>query len=219
METRPALRILLLRVFVAIGPLDEAFAPFLQNSVLPVELGRELVVATASPEHKSKLPHLLPLLTAMFACGHRLPIQHFEHLNIQFISALLDLVELGHKSPFDDEIASAATSALIGFNLHFTTGLDNSVVTALESRVCESLSQRLVQFLNRGVDPLSSTRRGAGSPDAGLKLLMDIFNSGTVGKTFMFTSDLNVMLDVLIRELTDRDHGDETRIHLFVSAL
>lgn len=216
METRTELRILLLRVFAAIGKLDEMFLPFLQNSVLPIELGRELVVAAASPERKPKLPHLLPVLTAMFACGHRLPAQHFEHLNFQFVTALLDLIELGHESLSDEKIATGATNALIGFNLHFTTGTENTVVGALDGRVCESLAQHLVQFLNRGVDPLSPTRGGKESRGAGLKLLMDIFGSATVGKTFMFTSDLNVMLDVLIRELTDRDHGDETRTHLFV---
>ena len=41
-----------------------------------------------------------------------------------------------------------------------------------------------------------------------LKFIHDIFDTEGTASSFFFTNDLNVLLDVLIRELGDREPGD-----------
>ena len=52
---------------------------------------------------------------------------------------------------------------------------------------------------------------GQGQPHSVLKLLQDIFSRKATGETFFFTNDLRVLVEVLVRELGDREHGDYQR--------
>lgn len=45
-----------------------------------------------------------------------------------------------------------------------------------------------------------------------LKLLLDLFSRRATGEVFFFTNDLKVLVEVLVRELGDREHGDPLRV-------
>jgi hypothetical protein len=44
-----------------------------------------------------------------------------------------------------------------------------------------------------------------------MKMLKDIFDRPQIGSDFFYTNDLNVLVEVIIRELSDRQHADPVR--------
>lgn len=68
-------------------------------------------------------------------------------------------------------------------------------------------------LINRGEDPIAQDDvKGATKPmNSMLKFALDIFGRKTTGSQFFFLNDLHVLLDIIIRELTDRAHADAVR--------
>jgi hypothetical protein len=152
----------------------------------------------------------------MLSCGVPLPAQHFEHLDLTFVNFLLNIVEKDVCSDTDVQMASEAASLLLAYNTHFAieAAAQNTLMEAVVGRTFAALGQKLVGFVNRGTDPLAAQQdvAGAGSNSV-LKLLCDVYSGPTTGELFLFTSDLYVLIDVLARELTDREPGDPKRLH------
>ncbi|PKU42209.1 hypothetical protein llap_7481 [Limosa lapponica baueri] len=114
-EHRVPLRLLLLKCFGAMCNLDAAVISTLVNSVLPMELARDM--QTHTQDHQ-KMCYSALVLAMMFSMGEPLPYHHYEHLNSQFVQFLLDVIEDGLPSDTTDQLPDLFVNVLLAFNLH-----------------------------------------------------------------------------------------------------
>ncbi|OXB53604.1 hypothetical protein ASZ78_007685 [Callipepla squamata] len=115
MEHRVPLRLLLLKCFGAMCNLDAAIISTLVNSVLPMELARDM--QTHTQDHQ-KMCYSALVLAMIFSMGEPLPYHHYEHLNSQFVQFLLDVIEDGLPSDTTDQLPDLFINVLLAFNLH-----------------------------------------------------------------------------------------------------
>ncbi|XP_043374139.1 NCK-interacting protein with SH3 domain isoform X2 [Dermochelys coriacea] len=115
MEHRVPLRLLLLKCFGAMCNLDAAIISALVNSILPMELARDM--QTHTQDHQ-KMCYSALVLAMIFSMGEPLPYHHYEHLNSQFVQFLLDVIEDGLPSDTTEQLPDLFVNVLLAFNLH-----------------------------------------------------------------------------------------------------
>ncbi|XP_037759826.1 NCK-interacting protein with SH3 domain isoform X2 [Chelonia mydas] len=115
MEHRVPLRLLLLKCFGAMCNLDAAIISTLVNSVLPMELARDM--QTHTQDHQ-KMCYSALVLAMIFSMGEPLPYHHYEHLNSQFVQFLLDVIEDGLPSDTTEQLPDLFVNVLLAFDLH-----------------------------------------------------------------------------------------------------
>uniref|UniRef100_A0A8C9UAK9 NCK interacting protein with SH3 domain n=1 Tax=Scleropages formosus TaxID=113540 RepID=A0A8C9UAK9_SCLFO len=209
MEHRVSLRLLLLKVFGAMCSLDPALISTLLNSILPMELARDL--HTDTQEHQ-KMCYSALVLSMIFSMGEQLPFHHYEQLNESFVLFLLEVIEDGLPSDPTEQLPDLFVTLLLAFNLHFTVP-DNNVImqTLIKRHNAKILTEKILLLLNRGDDPVCVFTHAPPAPHAVLKFLQDIFASRDSAHIFYHT-DMMVMIDIIVRQISDLSPGDKLRM-------
>lgn len=209
MEHRVSLRLLLLKVFGAMCGLDAALISTLLNSVLTMELARDL--QTDTQEHE-KMCYSALLMAMIFCRGEQIPLHHYEHLNAAFLQFLLDVIEDGLPSDPTEQLPDLFINLLLAFNLHLSLPESNMVMQALIKRHnVKILTEKLLLLLNRGEDPVCVFDHAPPAPHSVLKFLQDVFSSRDTSDIF-YRSDLMVMIDIAVRQISDLSPGDRMRM-------
>ncbi|KAK2906456.1 hypothetical protein Q8A67_005441 [Cirrhinus molitorella] len=209
MEHRVSLRLLLLKVFGAMCGLDAALISTLLNSVLTMELARDL--QTDTHEHE-KMCYSALLMAMIFSMGEQIPLHHYEHLNAAFLQFLLDVIEDGLPSDATEQLPDLFINLLLAFNLHLSAPESNMVMQALIKRHnVKILTEKLLLLLNRGEDPVCVFDHAPPAPHSVLKFLQDVFASRDTGDIF-YRTDLMVMIDIAVRQISDLSPGDRMRM-------
>ncbi|KAK6480855.1 NCK-interacting protein with SH3 domain-like isoform X1 [Huso huso] len=210
MEHRVALRLLLLKVFGAMCNLDSAIISALVNSVLPMELARDM--QTNTQEHQ-KMCYSALVLSMVFSMGEPLPYHHYEQLNPGFMEFLLDVVEEGLPSDTTEQLPDLFINVLLAFNLHLMVPVNNMIMQTLVKRPnAKILTEKILLLLNRGDDPVSVFKHQPQPAHSVLKFLQDVFSSADTAGIF-YRTDMMVMIDIAVRQISDLSPGDkaETR--------
>lgn len=208
MEHRVSLRLLLLKVFGAMCSLDAALISTLLNSILPMELARDL--QTDTQEHQ-KMCYTALVLTMIFSMGEQVPYHHYEHLNGEFVQFLLDVVEDGLPSDPTEQLPDIFLNLVLSFNLHHTTPSNNVIMQEIKKKNVKILSEKVLLLLNRGDDPVCMFSHTPPAPHSVLKFLQDVFASKETANIFYHT-DMMVMIDIAVRQISDLSPGDKLRM-------
>ncbi|XP_018536922.1 NCK-interacting protein with SH3 domain isoform X2 [Lates calcarifer] len=208
MEHRVSLRLLLLKVFGAMCSLDAALISTLLNSILPMELARDL--QTDTQEHQ-KMCYTALVMTMIFSMGEQVPYHHYEHLNADFVKFLLGVVEDGLPSDPTEQLPDTFLNLLLAFNLHHTTPSNNVIMQELKEKNVKILSEKVLLLLNRGDDPVCMFKHSPPAPHSVLKFLQDVFASRETADIF-YRTDMMVMIDIAVRQISDLSPGDKLRM-------
>ncbi|XP_078517912.1 NCK-interacting protein with SH3 domain isoform X2 [Lissotriton helveticus] len=209
MEHRVPLRLLLLKCFGAMCNLDASIISTLVNSVLPMELARDM--QTHTQEHQ-KMCYSALVLAMTFSMGEPLPYHHYEHLNSHFIQFLLDVVEDGLPSDTTDQLPDLFVNVLLAFNLHMPVPENNVIMTTLSKRSnVKVFTEKVLLLLNRADDPVCIFKHQPQPPHSVLKFLQDLFSSKDTSSLFYHT-DMMVMIDIIVRQISDLSPGDKLRM-------
>ncbi|KAM7402127.1 hypothetical protein PAMP_017394 [Pampus punctatissimus] len=208
MEHRVLLRLLLLKVFGAMCSLDAALISTLLNSILPMELARDL--QTDTQEHQ-KMCYTALVLTMIFSMGEQVPYHHYEHLNAEFVQFLLGVVEDGLPSDPTEQLPDIFLNVLLAFNLHHTAPSNNVIMQELKKKNVKVLSEKVLLLLNRGDDPVCMFKHDPPAPHSVLKFLQDVFASQETADIF-YRTDMMVMIDIAVRQISDLSPGDKLRM-------
>ncbi|KAG9333615.1 hypothetical protein JZ751_010831 [Albula glossodonta] len=182
MEHRVSLRLLLLKVFGAMCSLDSALISTLLNSVLPMELARDMHTDTQ------------------------------EQLNGAFVQFLLEVIEDGLPSDTTEQLPDLCLNLLLAFNLHLTAPDTNVIMqTLIQKQNVKILTEKILLLLNRGDDPVCMFKHAPPAPHAVLKFLQDMFASKDSAHIFYHT-DMMVMIDIAVRQISDLSPGDKLRM-------
>ncbi|XP_067400352.1 NCK-interacting protein with SH3 domain [Emydura macquarii macquarii] len=209
MEHRVPLRLLLLKCFGAMCNLDAAIISTLVNSVLPMELARDM--QTHTQDHQ-KMCYSALVLAMIFSMGEPLPYHHYEHLNSQFVQFLLDVIEDGLPSDTTDQLPDLFVNVLLAFNLHIPVPEHNVIMTTVSKHSnVKTFTEKVLLILNRGDDPVCIFKHQPQPPHSVLKFLQDIFASKDTANIFYHT-DMMVMIDITVRQIADLSPGDKLRM-------
>uniref|UniRef100_A0A8C3D3P6 NCK interacting protein with SH3 domain n=1 Tax=Cairina moschata TaxID=8855 RepID=A0A8C3D3P6_CAIMO len=209
MEHRVPLRLLLLKCFGAMCNLDAAVISTLVNSVLPMELARDM--QTHTQDHQ-KMCYSALVLAMIFSMGEPLPYHHYEHLNSQFVQFLLDVIEDGLPSDTTDQLPDLFVNVLLAFNLHIPVPEHSVIMTTISKHSnVKTFTEKLLLLLNRGDDPVCIFKHQPQPPHSVLKFLQDIFASKDTASIFYHT-DMMVLIDILVRQIADLSPGDKLRM-------
>ncbi|KAF7665842.1 hypothetical protein LDENG_00129340 [Lucifuga dentata] len=208
MEHRVTLRLLLLKVFGAMCSLDATLISTLLNSILPMELARDL--QTDTQEHQ-KVCYTALVLTMIFSMGEQVPYHHYEHLNAEFVEFLLGVVEDGLPSDPTEQLPDLFLNLLLAFNLHHTAPSSNVIMEELKKKNVKNLSEKVLLLLNRGDDPVCMFKHNPPAPHSVLKFLQDVFASRDTADIF-YRTDMMVMIDIAVRQISDLSPGDKLRM-------
>uniref|UniRef100_A0A8C8HWU8 SH3 domain-containing protein n=1 Tax=Oncorhynchus tshawytscha TaxID=74940 RepID=A0A8C8HWU8_ONCTS len=208
MEHRVSLRLLLLKVFGAMCSLDSALISTLLNSILPMELARDL--QTDTQEHQ-KMCYTALVLTMIFSMGEQVPYHHYEHLNASFVQFLLDVVEDGLPSDTTEQLPDLCVNLILAFNLHLIVPSSNVIMQTVVKKNVKIFSEKIVLLLNRGDDPVCVFKHAPPAPHSVLKFLQDVFASRDSSDIF-YRTDMMVMIDIAVRCISDLSPGDKLRM-------
>ncbi|KAM9324406.1 NCK-interacting protein with SH3 domain [Gastrophryne carolinensis] len=209
MEHRVPLRLALLKCFGAMCNLDASIISALVNSVLPMELARDM--QTHTQEHQ-KMCYSALVLSMIFSMGEPLPYHHYEHLNSHFIQFLLDVIEEGLPSDSTEQLPDLFINVLLAFNLHIAVPANNVIMKTLCNRPnVKIFTEKLLLLLNRGDDPIYIFKHQPQPPHSVLKILQDVFASPDTANIFYHT-DMMVMIDIIVRQIADLSPGDKLRM-------
>uniref|UniRef100_A0A8C5DKW9 SH3 domain-containing protein n=1 Tax=Gouania willdenowi TaxID=441366 RepID=A0A8C5DKW9_GOUWI len=211
MEHRVSLRLLLLKVFGAMCSLDASLISTLLNSILPMELARDL--QTDTQEHQ-KMCYSALVLTMIFSMGE-------QHLNAEFVQFLLDVVEDGLPSDPTEQLPDIFLNLLLSFNLHHTAPSNNVVMQELKKKNVKIVSEKVLLLLNRGDDPVCIDRQYIYSTDMMvmidialrmeyLSLMHSIIRSTDYLEHQHRMSDLQGALQRILREEEDPGEGEDS---------
>ncbi|XP_066473787.1 NCK-interacting protein with SH3 domain isoform X5 [Tiliqua scincoides] len=206
MEHRVPLRLLLLKCFGAMCNLDAAIISALVNSVLPMELARDM--QTHTQDHQ-KMCYSALVLAMIFSMGEPLPYHHYEHLNSQFVQFLLDVIEDGLPSDTTDQLPDLFINVLLAFNLHIPVPEHNVIMVTMSKHPnVKTFTEKVLLLLNRGDDPVCIFKHQPQPPHSVLKFLQDIFASKDTANIFYHT-DMMVMIDIIVRQIADLSPGEK----------
>ncbi|XP_052757518.1 NCK-interacting protein with SH3 domain [Galleria mellonella] len=208
METRWPLRQLLLQAFGVMCGLERTALATLALSALPAEIARDM---RDNPRAVSRLSHSALLLSMVLSMGDKLPVTHFEQLGVEFAQFLLELIEDPPETDVDEQIPDLFLTLLLAYNLQFENPVDNLLLNALETRDnAKTFCEKILLILNREEDPVHLFDHEPAPPHSVLKLVIDLFSRKKTADHF-YTNDVNVAIDIIVRQLADLSPGDTRR--------
>ncbi|XP_043798994.1 NCK-interacting protein with SH3 domain isoform X2 [Apis laboriosa] len=146
MEPRWTIRQLLLQSFGVMCSLDSVILTIMLNSILPMELARDM---RSNSRNVTKLNYSSLLLTMIFSMGEPMPVTHLEQLGPDFITFILDLIENPPDMDLEDQIPDLFVNLILSYNLQFTNS-ENIVLNALKERtVAKNFTEKILLLFNR----------------------------------------------------------------------
>ncbi|XP_034176122.1 NCK-interacting protein with SH3 domain [Osmia lignaria lignaria] len=210
MEPRWTIRQLLLQSFGVMCSLDSVILTIMLNSILPMELARDM---RSNPRNVTKLNYSSLLLTMIFSMGEPMPVTHLEQLGPDFIAFVLDLIENPPDMDLEDQIPDLFVNLILSYNLQFTNS-ENIVLNALKERtVAKNFTEKILLLFNREEDPVRIFDHQPPPPHSVLKLFIDLFSNDVTAGLF-YTNDVKVLIDIILRQLYDMFPGDKRRQYL-----
>ncbi|KDR09746.1 NCK-interacting protein with SH3 domain [Zootermopsis nevadensis] len=208
MEIRWSIRQLLLQAFGIMCSLDTTVVTIMLNSVLPMELARDMCT---NPRNIPRLKYSSLLLTMVFSMGEPMPVTHMEHLGVNFMSFLFDLIESPPDTDVEDQIPDLFLNLVLAYNLQFAPDAENVMLKALLQRtVAKTFTEKTLLLFNREEDPVRIFEHVPAPPNSVLKLFVDLFSNAQTAALF-YTNDTKVLIDIIVRQLADLSPGDSRR--------
>jgi hypothetical protein len=207
-EPRIPIRLLMLQVFGVLCGLDREVVSVLLGSILPNELGRDINNHLTEVE---KTLYSSTVCTMIFSTGEAVPLPVYDQWSEDYISFLMDTIESPPEEDTDDLLPDAFLNVLLAFNQHFTDPESNLVMSVLKTKQDpRHFSEKLMFLINRGDDPVALGEPQC--PDSLTKFALDVFSSAQTAGMF-YTTDLMVLIDIVLRQISDLCPGDENRSH------
>ncbi|CAI9737609.1 Hypothetical predicted protein [Octopus vulgaris] len=190
---------------------DRYISHMLINSSVPLSLVSEL---KCSETVTVEFCNSATLLAAILAGEEALPVEIHGYLDIPLIVKVLNFIENPSGMMFAEAVSVDLMTLILAYNQHHNASSPpNVVMQALnhaETKYPELLLEKLILFFNRGVDPLMEQGLMRTKSNSVVKFLRDMFSCEATGKLY-YTNDIKVMLDIVLRNITDKPPGDKER--------
>ncbi|XP_017064420.1 NCK-interacting protein with SH3 domain isoform X1 [Drosophila eugracilis] len=204
METRWSIKRLLLKTFTAACHLDYIIVDILLTSVLPLEIVEDMKTHFSNLE---RFKQLVKMLTIIFSLGQPMPVNHQDYLGVHFASFLLEIVEGNNPELLVDMVIAL----LLAFNQQFSEHTFNVIIEGMQNLPSAKVfTEKLLLLLNREDDPTRLLKHPNEHMNTVLRMFIDIFSHPDTAGMF-YTNDIKVLIDIVVRQLSDLDAGSSTR--------
>ncbi|XP_032593835.1 NCK-interacting protein with SH3 domain [Drosophila grimshawi] len=204
METRWSIKHLLLKTFTAACHLDHIIVDILLTSVLPLEIVEDMKTHFANLD---RFKQLVKMLTVIFSLGQLMPVNHQDYLGVHFASFLLEIVEGNNPELLVDMVIAL----ILAFNQQFGEHTVNVIIEAMQNLPTGKVfTEKLLLLLNREDDPTRLLKHHNENMNTVLRMFIDIFSHADTAGMF-YTNDIKVLIDIVVRQLSDLDAGSPTR--------
>ncbi|XP_033746321.1 NCK-interacting protein with SH3 domain-like [Pecten maximus] len=208
METRISLRLSLLQVFGALCSLEDVIVSHLLYSVLPLELVSDL---RNNHSDVRRLNYVALVLTMVVCTGESFPVSLEDHVNAEFIDFVFNLLEEPPTPDHADQTADSLVNLILAPNLHYHDLSINTIMSVIQGKASlQTFTEKVLVLFNRRDDPVKMFDHQVTSVHSVIKFLTDVFSS-TATANLLYTNDAKVLVDILIRQLTDLQPGDQVR--------
>ncbi|XP_021340230.1 NCK-interacting protein with SH3 domain-like, partial [Mizuhopecten yessoensis] len=208
METRVSLRLSLLQVFGALCSLEDVILSHLLYSVLPLELVSDL---RNNYTDVRRLNYVALVLTMVTCTGESFPVSLEDHVNTEFIDFVFNLLEEPPTTEHEDQATDSLVNLILALNLHYHNLAVNTIMSVIQNKASlQTFTEKILILFNRRDDPVKMFDHQVTSVHSVIKFLTDLFSS-TATANLLYTNDAKVLVDILIRQLTDLQPGDQVR--------
>ncbi|XP_063406825.1 NCK-interacting protein with SH3 domain-like isoform X2 [Mytilus trossulus] len=215
METRVSLRMTLLKCFGAMCSLEASIVSNLLYSILPLELVSEI---QNKYDNLPLLCYVAIVLSMILSTGEPLPTSLSDHITKRFIGFIFELIEKPPSPQFEDEASDQLIVVLLALNLHYTDYTTNPVMEVLADKgTVKTFTEKLLLLFNRGDDPVKMFEFQPCQQNSVTKFVTDLYRDKSTG-SLLYTNDAKVLVDMIIRMLTDLQPGDEVRTNNLILA-
>ncbi|XP_050544440.1 NCK-interacting protein with SH3 domain isoform X2 [Daktulosphaira vitifoliae] len=199
MELRWVIQKHLLEVFTELCKLNFVTIDIILNSVLPMELAREL---QTNQDNKCKKILLAEFLTLILSTGETLSISCFDYMNFDFVTKILgDIENCNLEEKCDEKNTECMINLLLAFNLQFSNIETNIILKSLSNRDnAKVFTENLLILLNTEKDPIQVLELKKKPKKAVEKMLNDMLADSKTAKLF-YMNDIEVLVDILLRRL------------------
>ncbi|KAH8235594.1 hypothetical protein KR032_003615 [Drosophila birchii] len=204
METRWSIKRLLLKTFTAACHLDYIIVDILLTSVLPLEIVEDMKTHFSNLD---RFKQLVKMLTIIFSLGQPMPVNHQDYLGVHFASFLLEIVEGNNP----EHLVDMVIALILAFNQQFSEHTFNVIIDAMQNLPSAKVfTEKLLLLLNREDDPTRLLKHPNEHMNTVLRMFIDIFSHPDTAGMF-YTNDIKVLIDIVVRQLSDLDAGSSTR--------
>ncbi|XP_076073672.1 NCK-interacting protein with SH3 domain-like [Mytilus galloprovincialis] len=215
METRVSLRMTLLKCFGAMCSLEASIVSNLLYSILPLELVSEI---QNKYDNLPLLCYVAIVLSMILSTGEPLPTSLSDHITKRFIGFIFELIEKPPSQQFEDEASDQLIVVLLALNLHYTEHTTNPVMEVLADKgTVKTFTEKLLLLFNRGDDPVKMFEFQTCQQNSVMKFVTDLYRDKSTA-SLLYTNDAKVLVDMIIRMLTDLQPGDEVRTNNLILA-
>ncbi|CAC5411706.1 unnamed protein product [Mytilus coruscus] len=215
METRVSLRMILLKCFGAMCGLEASIVSNLLYSILPLELVSEI---QNKYDNLPLLCYVAIVLSMILSTGEPLPTSLSDHITKKFIGFMFELIEKPPSPQFEDEASDQLIVVLLALNLHYTEHTTNPVMEVLADKgTVKTFTEKLLLLFNRGDDPVKMFEFQSCHQNSVMKFVTDLYRDKSTS-SLLYTNDAKVLVDMIIRMLTDLQPGDEVRTNNLILA-
>ncbi|XP_025207112.1 NCK-interacting protein with SH3 domain [Melanaphis sacchari] len=199
MELRWVIQKHLLDIFSELCKLNFVVVEIIINSILPMELARDM---QNNKDDLSKQVILAEFLTLILSVGETLPISCFEFMNVDFVTKILsDIEDNQQKSSYDEKKIECMINLLLSYNLQFSEIESNITLKGLALRKnAKVLTENLMILLILEKDPVQVLKLKKKPKNSVEKMLNDILADSKTAK-LLYINDVEVLVDFIIRQL------------------
>lgn len=102
---------------------------------------------------------------------------------------------------------------ILSFNLQFTDADDNVVIEAMQQLQCaKNFTEKILLLINRESDPVALLKHTQPPINSVVKMFIDMYNLPVTAGLF-YTNDNKVLIDIIVRQLSDLPAGEMIRRH------
>lgn len=140
-----------------------------------------------------------------------MPIGHFDLMKHDFVHFILKLIENPLQDDQTEFLSDVMINLLLSFNLQFDGITENTVLEAMQQKkASKAFTEKILLLINREDDPVFVLKHTKPPMNTVIKILLDLFSLQETTNLF-YTNDIKVLIDILVRQLSDLSAGDQRR--------
>jgi hypothetical protein len=126
---------------------------------------------------------------------------------------LLNIIENPPDTDVTEILPDTMINLILAFNFQFDNFTSNAVLEAMDNERTSSVkifTEKILLLVNREEDPIYLLKHTPPPANSVLKILVDLYSSPETAALF-YTNDNKVLIDILVRQLSDLSANDQIR--------
>lgn len=120
----------------------------------------------------------------------------------------MNIIETTESTDNLEQLSDVMINLLLAFNLQFDDFNSNAVVESMKQlQSAKTFTEKILLLINREEDPACILKHTPPPANSVLKMFVDLYSTVETADLF-YTNDNKVLIDILVRQLSDLSPGD-----------